>query len=100
MEETLGKVRVEPGDPNSRSVRATAHLKDGSSVSEECHDFTGSVANPMNRQQRMDKVWDCVRRALSDADGQRVIGLLEDLENVPDVAAIMAVLGQASSARA
>jgi 2-methylcitrate dehydratase PrpD len=100
MEETLGKVRVQPGDPANRSVRATAHLKDGSSVSEECHNFTGSVANPMNRQQRQDKVWDCVKRALSEADGQRVIALLEDLENVPDVAEIMAVLGQASAVRA
>ena len=54
----------------------------------------------MTRQERMDKVWDCIGRALSQSDAQRVIDLCEDLENVEDISELMGVLGQASPARA
>ena len=48
----------------------------------------------MSRAERLAKVWDCVGRALSTADAERAIALLEDLENVPDISAIMQIIGQ------
>jgi 2-methylcitrate dehydratase PrpD len=95
MEETLRKIRVEPVEPEPGVVTVTARLKDGSTVSDDCRGFTGSAANPMTREERMDKVWDCVGRALSTQDAERVIALLEDLENVPDISAMMQIIGQA-----
>ena len=94
MEETLGKIRVQPDAPESGPVKATAKLKDGRTVSDECRRFTGSAGNPMSREQRLAKVWDCIGRVLSDQDGERMVALVEDLENVPDISALMGILGQ------
>jgi 2-methylcitrate dehydratase PrpD len=94
MEAMLHKIRVEPVEQKPGVVTVTAQLKDGRTVSDECRSFTGSAANPMSREERMAKVWDCVGRALSSADAERAIALLEDLENVPDISAIMQIIGQ------
>ena len=99
MEEMLGRIRVDPEGPASGAAQATAQLKDGSTVSAECRAFRGSAVNPMNREERMVKVRDCFRRALSDADTERVLSLLENLEDVPDVEELMAVLGQSAPGR-
>ena len=53
----------------------------------------------MSREQRLDKVWNCVRRVLSDPAGEDLLGRLEDLENVADISAVMAILGQKSPTR-
>ena len=98
MEETLRKIRVEPGDQDSAVVKVTAQLKNGSTVDAECRSFRGSAANPMNREERMDKILDCVRRVLTDQDTGRLLMLLEDLENVADISVIMEILGQKSPA--
>ena len=99
MEAMLGRIRVDPEGPASGAAQATAQLKDGSTVSAECYAFRGSAVNPMNREERMVKVRDCFRRALSDADTERVLSLLENLEDVPDVGELMAVLGQSAPGR-
>ena len=100
MEETLAKILVEPGLQESDVVKATAHLKNGGTVSEECRGFRGSLANPMSREERMDKIRDCFRRVLTDRDGERLLALLEDLENLADVSDLMQIVGQGSSAGA
>ena len=100
MEDTLRKVRVESSGQEAGVVKATAHLKDGSTVSEECRGYRGSAANPMSHQERIDKFLDCVRRVLVDQDAERLLTLLEDLENVADISAIMAILCQKSPLRA
>jgi hypothetical protein len=70
------------------------NARDGRTVSDECQQFTGSAGNPMSREQRMGKVWDCIGRVLSDRDGERMLALVEDLENVPDISTLMTILGQ------
>ena len=37
----------------------------------------------------MDKVIDCVGRVLTDQDSDRLVSLIEDLENVADISEIM-----------
>ena len=94
MEDMLGRMRVEPEGPESGATLATAVLKDGTTVSAECSAFTGSVSNPMSRDQRVEKVRDCFRRALSDADAEVVVEMLENLDGLDDVGRLMNVLGQ------
>ena len=94
MEEMLGRIKVEPEGPESGATRATALLKDGNTVSAECAAFRGSAKNPMEREERLVKVRDCSNRALSEADTERVITLLENLEDLEDVGELMGVLGR------
>ncbi len=94
MDEMLGRIRVEPEGPESGATLATALLKDGTTVSAECAAFRGSAGNPMSRDQRLEKVRDCFRRALSQADTERVLEMLENLEGLDDVGQLMGVLGQ------
>jgi 2-methylcitrate dehydratase PrpD len=100
MEEALGKIHLEPVEPEPGVVKVTARLKDGRTVSEECRGFRGSAANPMSREEHMDKIWDCVGQALPHQDAEHVIALLEDLENVADISTIMRILGKESPHRA
>ena len=93
MEEMLGRIKVEPEGPESGATRATALLKDGNTVSAECAAFRGSAKNPMAREERLVKVRDCFNRALSEADTERVITLLENLEDLEDVGELMGILG-------
>ena len=99
MEDMLGRMRVEPEGPESGATLATAVLKDGRTVSAECVAFSGSAGNPMSREQRMAKVQDCFVRALSDADAERVLDMLENLENLDDTAQLMGALGQVATGR-
>ena len=94
LEEALGKIRVEPVELEPGVVKVTAQLKDGRTVSEECRGFKGAAANPMSREERLEKVRDCVRRVLSEEDARRMVSLVEDLENVADISVLMQVMGQ------
>ena len=50
----------------------------------------------MSREERLVKVSDCFRRALSDPDTERALEMLESLEDLDDVGQLMALLGQAA----
>ena len=93
MEDMLGRIKVEPEGPESGATLAMALLKNGATVSAECAAFRGSAKNPMTREERLVKVRDCFTRALSDADTERVLEMLENLEQVEDVGELMAILG-------
>ena len=97
MEETLGKIQVEPSNQDSADVKVTALLKDGRSAEAECRGFRGSARNPMSREGRMGKVIDCVGRVLTDQDADRLVSLIEDLENVADIFEIMDLIGRQPS---
>ena len=94
MEETLEKIQVEANDPDSADVKVTALLKDGRSAEAECRGFRGSARNPMSREERMDKVIDCVGRVLTDQHTDRLVNLIDDLENVADISVIMDLIGR------
>lgn len=94
LERLLGKVRVEPEGPESGAVRIAARMGDGATITAECRAFRGSAANPMSREERLVKVRDCFNRALTAADTERVIGMVENLEEVSDAGELMGILGQ------
>ena len=93
MEAMLQKIRVETVEQVPGVVTVTARLHDGATVSAECRGFKGSATNPMTREERMDKVWDCIGRVLATPDAEQVIELVEDLEHIPDITALMQLLG-------
>lgn len=99
MEEMLNKISVDPVEQEPGVVKVTATLTDGRTVTGECRGFKGSAGNPMSRDERMAKIWDCIGRALPKQDAQQVIDLLEDLENVTDISSLMQIMGQKSPVR-
>ena len=100
MDAMLARISVEPEGPASGATLATAVLKDGRTVSAECSAFSGSASNPMTREQRLTKVRDCFTRALSDADTERVLEMLENLESLDDTRQLMDILGNVAVGRA
>ena len=81
-------------DRESAEVQVTAMKQDGSAVDAECLGFRGSAGNPMSREERLEKITDCVQRVLSDRDSERMVTLIEGLENVADISEIMEILGR------
>ena len=71
-------------------------LNDGRVLSETCRHYRGSIANPMDREERLAKLGDCAKRSLDATDIDRVIGMAETLETLPDVGTLMRVLGHRS----
>ena len=51
----------------------------------------------MSRDERMDKVIDCIGRVLTDQDADRLVSLIEGLENVADISEIMDLIGRQPS---
>lgn len=101
VEEVLKKVRLKadpdiPRNPPDTWAVARAGLRDGRVLSEKCRHYRGSIANPMDREERLGKVRDCARRSLAPADVERVIGMGETLESLPDLRALMLILGHRS----
>ena len=99
METTLPKIKVDPEGPTSGTVAVTAVLNDGTEIKDECVSFKGSAKNPMNASERLDKVVDCISRAISDSETKQVIELAHNLEDVDAISNLMSLLGKASSVR-
>jgi 2-methylcitrate dehydratase PrpD len=89
VEAALKKIRLKPNPDISTAttdtwVQARAGLKDGRVVVERCDAYRGSARNPIQRDAHLVKVRDCMRRALPEPAMERLIGLVEGLEDVKD----------------
>jgi 2-methylcitrate dehydratase PrpD len=97
----LGKIRLKANPDIGTSARETwvaarAGLKDGRVVSERCDAFRGSVRNPITRDVHLVKVKDCMQRALPGPAIERLIGLVDGLEDLKDVRVLArALVGEA-----
>ena len=71
----------------------TVWLKDGRVVSKTIDNkvtgWLGSKNNPPTREQRLKKFFACTRHALAEDGAKRMLALVEQLENLPDVREIM-----------
>ena len=92
LDAMLARVRVVPSS-EPQAATATAMLRDGSEVSETCAHFRGSIANPMSANERLAKAAACVRLAHNDADAERLIALLERLDELDDLGELMGLIG-------
>jgi len=89
VEAALKKIRLKPNAEISTStlaawVQARAGLKDGRILAERCDAYRGSARNPIGHEAHLVKVRDCMRRALPEPAMERLIGLVEGLEDVKD----------------
>jgi len=95
-------VRIKPNPDIPTSIPDTwavarVSLRDGQELSEQCRHYRGSIANPMSRDERLSKVRACAQRSLQPADVERVIGMVEALETLPDLRQLMGILGHKST---
>jgi aconitate decarboxylase len=89
VEAALKKIRLKsnPDIPTSSIttwVQARAGLEGGGIVTERCDAFRGSSRNPIQRDAHLVKVRDCMRRALPEPAMERLIGLVDGLEDLED----------------
>ena len=101
VEALLPRVRIKPNSDIPTSIPDTwavarVGLRDGRELSEQCRHYRGSIANPMSRDERLSKVRACAQRSLQPADIERVIGMVEALETLPDLRQLMGILGHKS----
>ena len=89
VEAALKKIRLKPNPDISTStmeiwVQARAGLKDGRVLVERCDAYRGSARNPITREAHLVKVRDCMRRKLSEPKMERLIGLIDGLDELKD----------------
>ena len=89
VEAALKKIRLKPNPDISTAttdtwVQARAGLKDGRVLIERSDAYRGSARNPMGRDAHLIKVRDCMRRALPEPAMERLIALVEGLEDLKD----------------
>ena len=89
VEAALKKIRLKPNPDISTAttdtwVQARAGLKDGRVLIERCDAYRGAARNPIGRDAHLIKVRDCMRRALPEPAMERLIALVEGLEDLKD----------------
>ena len=97
VEAALKKIRLKPNPdiPTSTTdtwVQARAGLKDGRMLVERCDAYRGSARNPIGRDAHLVKVRDCMRRVLPEPAMERLIGLVEGLDDLKDARMLAAAL--------
>ncbi|HTK02755.1 MAG TPA: MmgE/PrpD family protein [Bordetella sp.] len=81
-----------PADFDTTHAIVKVWLDDGKMISRKVDRLSGWVGIPLTREQRTSKVMACVRETVSDGDAQRLIGLVERLEELDDVRQIMDIV--------
>ena len=80
-----------PFDKLKMHVLVNVWRKDGTQLSERVDKLLG-WQNPLTREQRLHKFFGCTRRVLSEKGANRVLELVEGLENLSDVREIMDII--------
>ncbi len=100
VEAALKKIRLKPNPDISTATtdtwaQARAGLKDGRVLVERCDAYRGAARNPIARDAHLVKVRDCMRRALPEPAMERLIGLVEGLDDLKDARVLVkALVGQ------
>jgi len=81
-----------PRDFDRLHCVVTVTLKSGRTLEKKVDKLTGWVGFPLSAEQRMKKFNSCARRVLSADDAARVVSLVERLETLSDVRAIMDIV--------
>jgi 2-methylcitrate dehydratase PrpD len=97
VEAALRKIRLKPNPdiPTASQeywVQARAGLKDGRVLVERCDSYRGAARTPITRDAHLVKVRDCMKRGLSEAAMDRLIGLVEDIERLDDARVLVRAL--------
>jgi hypothetical protein len=73
-------------------AQARAQLKDGRIITERCDAYRGAARNPITPEQHLVKVRDCMRRALPEPAMERLIGMVQRLDELDDARALAKAL--------
>ena len=97
VEAALKKIRLKPNPDISTStmdtwVQARAGIKDGRILVERCDAYRGCARNPIARDAHLVKVRDCMRRALPEPAMERLIGLVDGLDDLKDARVLVRAL--------
>jgi 2-methylcitrate dehydratase PrpD len=97
VEAALKKIRLKPNPDISTFttdtwVQARAGLKDGRVLVERCDAYRGAARNPITRDAHLAKVRDCMRRALPEPKMERLIGLIDRLDELKDARELVRAL--------
>jgi 2-methylcitrate dehydratase PrpD len=93
----LKKIRLKPNPDISTSTletwaQARAGMKDGRVLVERCDAYRGSSRNPITRDAHLVKVRDCMRRVLTEAKMERLIGLVDGLDELKEARVLVRAL--------
>ncbi|MBI4525601.1 MAG: MmgE/PrpD family protein [Deltaproteobacteria bacterium] len=78
----------------------TVTLEDGTVVSARCERPRGRWDNPLTREERMLKFYDCALRVLEQSEAQQVVDLVEKFEALQEITGLMSLLQRKGSGRA
>ena len=70
-------------------VEVTVSRSDGTKISERIDALTGMPGVPLTEQQRMTKFFTCATRVLEEPEARSLAELLEHIDELPDVRAVM-----------
>lgn len=80
-----------PNDFDRMFIDMTVTLTDGRVLHERVDKLSGWVGMPLTREQRMKKFHACARRVLALAQAERIVALVENLEQLAAVDELMAL---------
>jgi aconitate decarboxylase len=81
-----------PADFDRMHCIVTVTLRDGTRHSERVDKLSGWVGQPLTRAQRLTKFHSCAKRVLDQPSAERVVTLVEKLEQLDDVCEIMEIV--------
>jgi hypothetical protein len=81
-----------PNDFDLMHAIVTVRLKNGTWHSKRVDKLSGWIGQPLTREQRMKKFYSCARRVLDSNAADRVVGLVENLDALPDVRELMGIV--------
>ncbi|HEX2826484.1 MAG TPA: MmgE/PrpD family protein [Burkholderiales bacterium] len=81
-----------PNDFDRMHVIVSVTLKDGARHSKRVDRLSGWIGAPLTREQRLKKYYSCVRRVIEPKAADRVVELVEKLDELADVREIMEIV--------
>lgn len=87
-----------PNDFDRMHAIVTVHMKNGERHAKRIDTLSGWIGQPLTREQRLRKFHSCARRVLDAPSAERVVALVERLDELDDVSEIMHLVGRAATA--
>jgi hypothetical protein len=81
-----------PNDFDRMHIDMTVTLTDGCVLRLRVDKLSGWVGSPLTREQRLKKFYSCARRVLTKDSADRIVALVENLEQKRDVDELMALV--------
>jgi 2-methylcitrate dehydratase PrpD len=81
-----------PNDFDLMHIDMTVTLTDGRVLKQRVDKLSGWIGSPLTREQRMKKFHSCARRVLTLDKAERIVALVENLQQLQDVSELMGLV--------